>query len=345
MKRMFFSLLIIFFCFQIFAQNAETKLVFEKIGVYSCGKQPKQVIFSPDDKFILLPLLEDEGFDIFSIEQKRIVKRINPPEKKKLGFAEGLFVQSKQSFFVSQMTTGNIYEYSYPNFEFKRTINTKGTWSKFIAYNSKCNMLVVSNWVSNDVSVIDYDSGNVKKLIKTKAAPRGMTFVENKNVLVVLSFDGGTIQKFSMKDYELLDSIYIENSAMRHIVTNAEKSKAWISDMYHSDILELDLKNFKIVKKYHVFNDPNTIDLLKNRYLCVSCRGPNNKVDYTKRSPANGKIIVIDTYEKKQLCEINGGNQPTGLALSQKQDLLVFSNFQDATLELYKIKFEAQPLP
>lgn len=338
MKRFSICLFFVFAAFLCFAQ--ENKPVFEKVGVYSCGKQPKQVIFSPDSKFVVLPLLEDEGFDIFSLDEKKVIKRIRPPEYAKLGFAEGLFVPSKQAFFVSQMTTGNIYEYSYPGFEYRRTIATKGTWSKFIAYNPKYDVIVVSNWVSNDVSVIDFDTGEVKKLIKTKAAPRGMVFVDDNESLIVLSFDGGTIEKFSMKTYERIDSVYIEKAAMRHIVTDAAQTKAWVSDMYHADVLELNLKTFKIEKKYHVFNNPNTIDIFGDRYLCVSCRGPNNKVDYTKRSPVDGKIIVIDTAEKKQLCEIQGGNQPTGLALSPVQDMLVFSDFQDAALELYKISFK-----
>ena len=108
MKRFSIGLSLIFAGLLCFAQNQ--KPVFEKVGVYPCGKQPKQVIFSPDSKFVVLPLLEDEGFDIFSIEQKKVIKRIKPPEYAKLGFAEGLFVPSKQAFFVSQMTTGNIYE-------------------------------------------------------------------------------------------------------------------------------------------------------------------------------------------------------------------------------------------
>ena len=42
--------------------------------------------------------------------------------EKKKGFAEGLFVKEKNLFFVSQMNTGSIYEYSYPNLEFLRNI-------------------------------------------------------------------------------------------------------------------------------------------------------------------------------------------------------------------------------
>ncbi|MBO6101419.1 MAG: YVTN family beta-propeller repeat-containing protein, partial [Spirochaetaceae bacterium] len=97
MKRLAFGLFSVFFALACFAETA-LQPEFEKIGVYPCGKQPKQVIFSPDSKFVVLPLLEDEGFDIFSIEQKKVIKRIKPPEYAKLGFAEGLFVPSKQAF-------------------------------------------------------------------------------------------------------------------------------------------------------------------------------------------------------------------------------------------------------
>ena len=55
-----------------------------------------------------MPLLEDTGFDIFSVADKKVIKRITPPNAEKEGFAEGLFIPEKNAFFVSQMTTANI---------------------------------------------------------------------------------------------------------------------------------------------------------------------------------------------------------------------------------------------
>ena len=141
MKKRFYLALILFvlFCGFCFSQPVVTQ-----IGKYPCGKQPKQVLFSPDSKFIALPLLNDNGFDLFSVEEKKVVKRISPPGSEKLGFAEGLFIGEKNIFLVSQMTTGTLYEYSCPSFELKRTIKTGGEWSKFIAYNSDKDILAVS---------------------------------------------------------------------------------------------------------------------------------------------------------------------------------------------------------
>lgn len=321
-----------------FASFAAPELT--KIGTYKCGKQPKQVLFSPDSKYIIMPLLDDNGFDIFDVSEKKMLKRINPPNAAKVGFAEGLFIPEKNVFLVSQMTTANVYEYSYPDFELLRTIPTKGEWSKFIAYSPEKNMLCVSNWVSNNISLIDYDTGSVVRKIKTAAAPRGLYFAENGETIIVLCYDGGKIQKFKTETGEKIDEIAVQKSSMRHIVVNKDETKAYVSDMFYYQIYELDLKTFRITNKVKVFYNPNTIELLDGRWLFVSSRGPNNPKDYTKRSPQNGKITIIDTSDMSIVKTIPGGNQPTGLDLNAEGNLLCSSNFQDQNIELYSVTVE-----
>ncbi len=332
MKR--FILIVLAFC----ASFASAQPSVSKTGVYSCGKQPKQVLFSPDNKYIILPLLDDNGFDIFSVEDKKVERRINPPEASKTGFAEGLFIPEKNAFFVSQMTTGKIHEYSYPGFVYRRSINTDGTWSKFIAYSPEKNMLAVSNWVSNDVSLIDYDSGKVLRKISTGKAPRGLYFLNKGASIISLSFEGGLIEQFATDTGKKEKSLYVKDAAMRHIVVSSDGKEAYISDMFHRSVLKLDLAGFKITQSVKVFNNPNTIDLYQDRWLFVSCRGPNNPQDYTKRSPVNGKVLVIDSTDMSIVKEIPGGNQPTGLDVSSDGRFLCFSDFQDAKVELFKIE-------
>ena len=331
---------LILFCFlavSIVSSLSSQQPVLTKVGKYKCGRQPKQVLFSPDSKYIIMPLLDDTGFDIFSVQEKKIIKRIQPPNSSKVGFAEGLFIPEKGVFLVSQMTTANIYEYTYPGFEYKRTIPTTGNWSKFIAFSSQDQLLAVSNWVSNDVSIIDYKTGECLRKITTGAAPRGLYFIENGKSIISLSFDAGLIEKFEVQSGKRLNFIKIDNAAMRHIVLNDTQTKAYVSDMYHRLVYEVDLATFTITAKTQVFNNPNTIKLYKNRWLFVSSRGPNNKEDYTKRSPENGKIQVIDTQTMEVVISFEGGNQPTGLDISPDGKYLCFSNFQDENIELYEI--------
>ncbi|MBQ1660957.1 MAG: YVTN family beta-propeller repeat-containing protein [Treponema sp.] len=325
------------------AQNEkenEKKITLIKIGKYSCGKQPKQVLFSPDGEYILLPLLDDKGVDVFSVKEKKIVKRITPPKANQVGFAEGLFIPEKGVFLVSQMTTATVYEYSYPGFELKRSIPTEGNWSKFIAWSPEKNMLAVSNWVSNDVSLIDYDSGKVLTKLKTGKAPRGLYFYNGGNNILTLSYESGLLESFNTETYKRVNSIKITNASMRHVSVESDTNTAYISDMYFTKVYKLDLGAFKITDSFATYHKPNTIELYNDDILFISCRGPNNPVDYTRRSPKDGKVQVIDTNTMTLLTEIQGGNQPTGLAISPDRKLLCFSNFQDANIELYSIECE-----
>lgn len=323
----------------LYAENYGTAVpTFEYRGTFDCGSQPKQVLFSPDSRYIVLPLLDGDGFDIFDVQGGAMTKQhVVCPESALKGYAEGLFIPEKNAFLVSQMTTGMVYEYSYPGFQYRRSIDTEGTWSKFIAWSPETGMIAVSNWLSNDVSLINFETGEVVRKLSTGQAPRGLWFLNGGKEIISLSFEGGVIEKFDCTTGKRLDVISIQNAAMRHIVVNRAETKAYISDMYYRSVYVVDLATFKIEKKVKVFNNPNTIDLIKDRWLCVSCRGPNNPEDYTLRSPQNGKIYVFDTVDMSEYFILDGGNQPTGLDVSPDDRYLCFSNFQDDNIELYNI--------
>ena len=310
----------------------------KEIGVFGCGSQPKQVIFSPDDKFIYIPLLDDTGFQVFSMEDMKIVDFVNPPDPKhRKGYPEGLFVKNTGSFYISQMS-GNVYEYGYPELVYRRTVPTGGLWSKFITYSSAMNCLAVSNWSSNNVSIIDSVTGKLLRLIKTPASPRGLAFSSDDRYFYITSFDGGKIMKVDTGKWAVSGTIYVANAAMRHIVIAGGDREAFVSDMYHAKIYDVNLEKFNIVKSYSVDYNPNTIDLTPDgKYLFVSSRGPNNAESYLKRSPRNGMISVIDVVNSKKLSAFEGGRQPTGLDVSNNGKYLCFSNFQDNNIEIYWI--------
>jgi DNA-binding beta-propeller fold protein YncE len=309
----------------------------KQIGVFECGNQPKQVIFSPDDRYIFIPLLEEDGFQVFSMRDLKVEQFVKPPDSKhRTGYAEGLFV-SGNSFCISQMS-GFIYEYSYPDLKYQRTIETGGMWSKFMTYSDIYHYLAVSNWLTNNVSIIDYTKGKLLKLLPAPASPRGLAFSNDSKYFFMTSFDGGKIVKYDTGKWIEIKSIFVNEAAMRHIVLTKDNTEAFVSNMYHAVIYEIALDKFEIVSRYRVDYNPNTIDLTPdNKYLFVSSRGPNNPVSYLQRSPRNGTITVIDVKNKKELFSFEGGNQPTGLDVSNNGKYLCFSNFLDKNIEIYWI--------
>jgi DNA-binding beta-propeller fold protein YncE len=283
-------------------------------------------------------LLEDDGFQVFNMNDLKMDKFIKPPDPKHgKGYPEGLFVKEKKTFFISQMS-GNLYEYGYPDLEYKRTLSTGGLWSKFITYSDAMHYIAVSNWQTNNVSIIDYITGKILKLIQSPASPRGLAFSNDSKFLFVTSFDGGKIMKYDTQKWTLQDSIFVDKAAMRHIILNNGNTEAFVSNMYHGMIYEINLNRFSIVASYAVDFNPNTIDLTPdNRMLYVSSRGPNNPESYFERSPRNGTITVIDVVNKKKLFSFEGGNQPTGLDISNNGKYLCFSNFLDKNMEIFWI--------
>ena len=231
--RIFFSLSVLL-CALSFAAGENAKQqeppILTKLHTLPCGKQPKQVVFSPDGSCIILPLLDDAGFQIVRTGDQSM-RTIFPPRSAQKGFAEALFIAEKNAFFISQMTTGYIYEYAWPGFAYRREIKTLGVWPKFISWSREKNMLAVSNWVSNTVSLIDYETGNLVRTLKTGKEPRGTAFTSGGASLIVLCFGSGSIQKFDTESGLLIQAIEKEKGAMRHIVINADETKAYVSDI------------------------------------------------------------------------------------------------------------------
>jgi YVTN family beta-propeller protein len=324
--------------FQEITKLAHTEM--KQIGIFPCGKQPKQVLFSPDDRFVFMPLLSGTGFDVFDTQTLKVERSIEPPGTSRAqGFAEGLFIDEKKVFMVSQMSTGKIYEYTLPDLELVRSVGTGGVGPKFMAWSSALGVVAVSNWFSNNVSVIDYASGRIVANIDTPRSPRGLAFTSDTRYLYVTTFDGGTIHKISTATWkDAVVPIHIEQSCMRHIVLSSDEKLAYVSDMNYCRVYTLDTNSFEIVDTYRVDSNPNTIALTPDgKRLFVSCRGPNDSETYLNRSPRNGRIAIIDLVHKKVEAFIEGGNQPTGLAISNDGAMLCFSNFRDNNIELYSI--------
>ena len=324
------------------ADAPEGPIALTPLGVYDCGDAPKQVDITPDGKYIYIALLSERGFQIFDMGKKEIIAFIEPNEKSKYeGFVEGLFIPKYNAYFISQMSTGCIFEYDvsdYANPVFRRQIYGEGTWSKVIAYSEALDLLALSNWCSGDVSLIDYKSGEVVGKISGIDEPRGLAFSSDGKYLYVSAYHGGAVHKFNTSNWEEEAKLKINWAAMRHLRTSDDDSIVYVSDMSNSYIFELDADNLEILHKYKTDVLPNSIDLSPDkRYLFVSTRGPNHPDGYLNRSIYPGHVDIIDLQEKKMICQFTGGTQPTGLDVSPDGSFFVFSNFQDHNIEIYSI--------
>ena len=126
---------------------------------------------------------------------------------------------------------------------------------------------------------------------------------------------------------------------MRHFAADAGKGILYISDMSKNVIWKLTLADDKVVQFAKTDSHPNTIDLSPDKkILFVSNRGHNfSATNYYVPGPDWGSVILFDTATGKMLDAIVAGNQPTALDISDDGSMLVFSDFLDAKIEVFKV--------
>ncbi len=314
--------------------------ILEQIAVIETGKHPKSVEFTPDGKYMVSALLEGTGVDIISVETLKHFKRVEFPEKyaKMRNFVEIAFLPEKNEMWVSQMSTNSVHVIDMKDFTYKLTIPTKGIWTKIVAFSNDHKLAFVSNWESHDVSVIDVDQYKVIKKIKVAGIPRGMAVTDDNKFLYVCIFSSGQMQKIDLKTLNIVKTINFPHGAKRHIILDKKRNLFYISDMYRGSIYVLNPVDDKIVKEIPVDSKLNTAELSPDgKYIFVSSRGPNNRESYLLKGPIFGKVFVIDTATLEIKEWIWGRNQPTGLDVSPDGKYMVFTNFLNDELELYRI--------
>lgn len=330
------------------------------IGVFPTGSQPKQVAFTPDSRFLVVPLLNDVGFDFIALEgalrgESTAFTRITAPAADRKGYVEPLILQDIGSLWISQMTTGMIHEYRLPCASnqgntadapsgtespgFLRTVSARGSWTKVMASDPARRWIAVSNWITKDVVILDRGTGALVKKLVNLAIPRGLAFSGDGSSLFVASYDGDTLYCFSTESWKETKRFVRSGAAMRHIVLSPDGSSLFVNDMRHSRIFRLSTADLSLEKLYRVDDrNPNTIDLdPAGKRLFVSCRGPNNPKSYLLRSPRDGHVYIIDVDTGDVLQTLVGGNQPTGLDVSADGNYLAFTNFLDDTVEIYAL--------
>lgn len=274
------------------------------------------------------------GVSVFSVVSGDRLKDISLDG---YGGVEVIFSEDGQYAYVSQMETGKVFEIDANIKEVVRVFNTGSVWTKVMDISADGKTLFTSNWSGDDVSEIDLETGELRRKIPVVRTPRGIYATEDGKTLYIAGFEKGEIQKIDLLTGEKT-VIFKSGRAMRHIVADEERGVLFISDMGKRVIFKVNMETDEVTVFAKTDANPNTIALTPDkRVLIVSCRGRNNPISYYRPGPEWGSILLFDTQTGKMLDAIVAGNQPTALDISSDGSLLVFSDFLDARLKLYKI--------
>jgi YVTN family beta-propeller protein len=188
-------------------------LLHESVVRFKCGRQPKQVLFSPDGSELWVTLLGGGGVQVF-----------DPLTGKKLGQVEMggkeavelVFTRDGRSLYVSQMSTSTVWEIDRATRTVIRHFKSGGSWPKVLVLSPDEKTLYVSNWVSNSVSAIDLTTGRLLKRYNTVTTPRGLYVTPDGKRLFVAGFENGDIQRIDLLSGQK-KVLLKTGGAMRHL--------------------------------------------------------------------------------------------------------------------------------
>jgi DNA-binding beta-propeller fold protein YncE len=305
-----------------------------KLGEFKTGSAPKQVAFSPDGSQMWVTLLGGDGVQVFDSHTYRLIEDIKLGEH---GGVEVIFNDTGTRAYVSQMETASVYEVDATNLRVIRQMSTDSAWSKFMVLSPDEKTLFVANWSGDNVTSLNLTTGEVAEQIPAVDTPRGLYVTPDGKRLFIAGFGHGELQRVNLVtgDSKILVS---SGGAMRHLVGDPSGGMLYADDMANDQVFVVDLATEKVVRTFHTDHMPNTIDLSPDgKVLYVSNRGANNPVSYYVPGPEWGSVLALDTATGKPLDAIVGGNQTTGLDVSDDGTLLAFSDFLDNRLSVYEI--------
>jgi len=318
----------------------ETGLM-ELRGEYATGIQPKSAYFSPDGQRLFVPLLAQHGIEVFHLTDEQSLsyeKRLIVPDSKAAGFVEALCDAKRRELWISNMNENKVHIFDLDTLEYKTSMATGGIFPKVVVQSPDGSLTVVSNWISQDISVFDSDSKKLLRRIPVGGTPRGMAFSPNGALLYTAIYDAALIAVVDMAQNKVTSRYRFGEGegAARHVIYR--DGKLYVSDMYRGTVNILNASTGALLRSRRIGPNINTIIMSPDgKRIFASSRGRNNPQDYTLPGPDFGAVYILSAEDLSVQERIWGRNQPTGLAMSPNGKFLVFTDFLDANVELYML--------
>jgi DNA-binding beta-propeller fold protein YncE len=321
------------------------------LGVFPVGPQPKSAVFDSSGRYVHVALLGTcavASLDLYTLR----ISSFLPLETdtgsagsvaNTDGLVELLLDPVNRVLIATRMHAGEVLLFPANRETVAgKTAATGGLWPKVAALSPDRSILAVSNWLSEDVSLLSYPELTVVARVSVPGTPRGLVFSRCGRYLYVADFAGGNLYGLDVRDGTRAFTVGNGTAgALRHLVLSADGTRLYASDMLNGTVNVYAINpdgTPELMRRVRVGINPNTIALTPDQnLLLVSCRGPNHPESYLYRSPEHGSLVLVDTTTLRVLEERGLGNQPTALSVNQSGRLIVVSNFQDGTIELFEL--------
>lgn len=165
-----------------------------------------------------------------------------------------------------------LYKIDTENYTIDNVIEV-GSVPKFLAISEDEKILIVSNWVSSDVSIIDLETETEVKRVTVGAHPRGVAITQDSKLAYVTVMGSTKIAAINLEDYSV------------DYVTNVGRSPRSVILADNDSTLYVSLNSSNEILKYNRFS--------KNKSYCKTEGGPRSMT----LSPDEKSLYVVNYFE------------------------------------------------
>ena len=332
MKNLF--LLIALFTLGIAAKASDTTLV--RVKTLRGGLSPKSVVYSGNGLFFVQNMMYNHTISVYDENfrlRKTISDRIKLQEygiSDKEGYHRGAPVEcafspdGKYAYVSNYCMEGEgfenpgcdtccgkqydisyIYKINTQNLQIESVIPA-GSVPKYLAVSPNQKYLLVSNWSSGDVTLIDLEKEKEIKRFYTGRFPRGLA-VDSKSKYAYIAVMGGTsIRRIDLEN--LSSEHFVEiGKAPRHLCLDTKDSFLYVTLNHEGNLARINL-NTKKISKLKVGGTPRSMVIgNEDRFLYI--------VNY---SSAQMTKVDLKTFRVKETIET--GKSPIGITYDQKHN-------------------------
>lgn len=280
-------------------------------SIPSFEEKPVEACFSHDDKLLWVSLHNAAG--IVPIKLDSLAADSSNGFKSKKLFVINKEQKTKDTVFVPFIKTGKT--------------------PKVIARTADSKYLLVSNWHSNNVSVLEMNDtlapyGKVIKTIPVSAIPRGIVVDDKNNKSYIAIMGGRSISVVDNNTWTIEKNLEVA-STPRHIVMDTS-GHLFVSYNSLGKIGCIDVATGKTLFSTITNKQPRTIVLSKNhKFLFVTCY-TGNTVD----------VFKIGKYSFTKLYSLECKGKPVGVDVFEDDDKLEawVCNYVGGSLKVFSFK-------
>lgn len=264
--------------------------------IKSFEEKPVEAFLSHQDSILWVSLHNAEGIVPIHLHQAMQMKQPKSATDK-LIYIQDPKGKTLDSFYVPLIKTGKT--------------------PKVIACTKDNRFLLVSNWHSLDVSVLDmmanqYPYGKVRTNIAVPGIPRGIVIDEENQKSYVAIMGGSTLVELDNNTWSKTREIHV-GSNPRHVLQD-KNSRLFVSFNKTAQVGCIDPKTGNILFKANTASQPRSMILSKNdAFLFVTCYSGNKlmvfKISDTSFVPVaefdcEGNPVGVDVFEDEAYTEV-----------------------------------------